>query len=120
MVTRLSTALTVAGLAVAGLVLYRLVQAGPGLLSGDNELTRTATNAAGEPVTAYQGAGPVGTLGAAANRASGGWLATVGQNIGNTLADWMHPELRDASKLAADAADKSVPDSGIDWRIYGL
>ena len=62
-----------------------------GYVSGDNALTKTATNAAGQPVTAYQGAGPLGTLGAAANAASGGVLATFGGWLGGAFYDLTHP-----------------------------
>lgn len=64
---------------------------GAGIVTGDNALTRNATNAAGEPVKAYQGAGIVGTAGAAANAASGGTLASLGEWIGGTLYDLTHP-----------------------------
>ena len=54
-------------------------------------LTTTARNAAGQRVTAYEGAGAVGTLGAAANAASGGYLATLGQWLGGAVFDITHP-----------------------------
>jgi hypothetical protein len=76
---------------VGGVVLWRLSQAGAGLVTGNNAITQAATNAAGQPVTAYQGAGVVGTVGAATNAASGGWLATAGQRLGGWLYDVTHP-----------------------------
>jgi hypothetical protein len=74
----------------AGLfALYKLTDLAdlaPGILSGDNALTRDATNAAGESVTAYQGAGVVGTVAAATNKASGGYLASAGEALGGWFA----------------------------------
>lgn len=74
-------------LGVALVAAYFLKKGAAGLLSGNNPLTQNATNAAGQSVTAYQGAGPLGTLGAATNAASGGWLASAGQWIGGKVYD---------------------------------
>lgn len=38
--------------------------------------------------TAYEGSGVVGTLGNAANQASGGVLQSIGESIGGKLFDW--------------------------------
>jgi hypothetical protein len=54
-----------------------------GLVSGDNAITRG---------TVYQGTGVAGTLGAAANSASGGALESVGDWIGGKIFDWTHDE----------------------------
>lgn len=78
--------------AAAGLAWFLWKGPGAGLLSGDNTLTRNATDASGAPVTAYQGAGPVGTLGAAANKASGGVLASIGEWLGQKAADLLLPD----------------------------
>ena len=86
--------LVLAGLAVGGLVLWHY----RGIVTGDNALTRGATNAAGEPVTAYVGAGPVGTVGAAANKVSGGWLATAGEWLGGVASEIFSPEVRAANE----------------------
>ena len=67
------------------------VQGAGGLLTGNNGITAAATNAAGDPVTAYQGAGIFGTMGAATNAVSGGTLASLGQWIGSSLYDLTHP-----------------------------
>lgn len=82
-----------AAAAVAAFVLWKFTKIGatvaealPGVVSGDNALTRSQSNAAGERVTAYEGAGVVGTVGAAANTASGGVLASAGQAIGGWWA----------------------------------
>lgn len=56
-----------------------------------SRLVETATNAAGQPVTAYAEAGVLGTLGAAANAASAGTLASLGQWIGSTAYDLFNP-----------------------------
>lgn len=79
------------GAALAGAwLLWKAAKAAPGLISGNNAITQSATNAAGQPTTAYQGAGIVGTLGAATNAASGGVLASVGEWLGSTVYDWTH------------------------------
>ncbi len=67
-----------------------------GIVTGNNAVTESATNAAGEKTTAYQGAGVAGTIGAATNAASGGVLASVGESIGG----WW------ASVTGADQNDK--------------
>jgi hypothetical protein len=74
-----------------------------GVLTGNNAVTENATNAAGEATTAYQGAGIVGTVGAATNAASGGVLASIGESIGGTLFDWFGPKV-DLTNKAAPAA----------------
>ena len=51
------------------------------------KLTRSQTNASGVPTTAYVGAGPLGTLGAVANSASNGWLASAGESLGGWFYD---------------------------------
>lgn len=58
-----------------------------GVLTGDNAITKNATNASGERVTAYEGAGIFGTLGAATNAVSGGTLASLGEKI----SSWFEP-----------------------------
>lgn len=65
--------------------------AGQGLLTGNNAITANATDAAGDPVGAYTGAGVLGTLGAETNAISGGWLASFGEDIGGFFADVLHP-----------------------------
>ena len=61
-----------------------------GAISGNNTVTQTATDSNGQPVDAYQGAGVVGTIGAATNVASGGWFATAGDWIGGKAYDLTH------------------------------
>lgn len=57
-------------------------------VSGDNNLTKNAKDAAGNPVTAYQGVGfGLGTIGALFNRASGGTLASWGESV----SSWFTP-----------------------------
>jgi hypothetical protein len=83
---------------VGGLILWRGSKIAGGLVTGDNALTRNAKDASGAPVTAYQGAGVVGTLGAAANAASGGYLASFGEWLGSKAYDLFHPApAKDAS-----------------------
>lgn len=83
----------VAVLAGVGLLLY--------LIAKGRDLTATATNAAGERVTAYEGRGVLGTVGAAANAASGGILASVGQWIGSTAYDLINPPQAEPAPPAA-------------------
>lgn len=63
------------------------VNGAAGLLTGNNAITQNQTDASGNPVTAYQGAGVAGTLGAAANSVSGGTLASFGDWIGGKVYD---------------------------------
>lgn len=96
------TVLIGAGVLVGGFLLYKAAQAVPaaaaavvdvasGIVTGNNAVTQNQTNAAGEQTTAYQGGGILGTMGAAANSASGGWLATAGENLGGWIYDTTHP-----------------------------
>jgi hypothetical protein len=87
---------TVLILAAAGVALIVIMQAGKaakevvtgaadlggGLLTGNNSIT------AGARSSAYQGAGIFGTLGAAADRTSGGILSQAGEWLGGKIADW--------------------------------
>ena len=100
--------------ATVGAVWWLWKGPGAGLLSGNNALTKNATNAAGERVTAYQGAGPVGTIGAAANAASGGVLASIGQWIGQKAADLFLPDpmASTAASTAKYHTAGNLPDSG--------
>ena len=61
-----------------------------GAISGNNAITQNQVDIDGNKVDAYEGAGIFGTVGAAANSASGGVLASVGGAIGRTLYDWTH------------------------------
>jgi hypothetical protein len=51
----------------------------------NNNLTNSATDLAGDKVTAYGGRGVVGSLGAEANALSGGSLASAGESLGGWL-----------------------------------
>lgn len=53
-----------------------------GLVSGNNAITKD---------TAYEGAGVLGTLGAAANVASGGFFESTGSKLGGWIYDTLHP-----------------------------
>jgi len=66
---------------------------GVGVLTGDNVITQNQHDFSGEEVTAYQGAGIAGTLGAAANSVSGGSLASVGETVGGWIFDLTHPNV---------------------------
>jgi hypothetical protein len=90
-----------AGTAIADGVATTVDAAG-GVLTGNNTVTQSATNAAGDATTAYQGAGIVGTVGAATNAVSGGVLASMGEAIGGKLFDWFGPSV-DLTNRAAPA-----------------
>jgi hypothetical protein len=69
-----------------------------GVVTGDNAITQNQTNASGEKVTAYEGAGVLGTLGAVFNSASGGSFASLGQWLGDKTFSIFHPS-RDRDML---------------------
>lgn len=69
-----------------------VAEAAGGLVTGHNALTENATNAQGEHVSAYEGAGIAGTAGAAANAASGGYLASWGESLGSWAYDLTHDD----------------------------
>ena len=100
-------AIIVGGAAVVAYVIYRAVpkvaEVAGGIVSGNNTLTRGARDADGRPTTAYQGAGVVGTVGAAANAASGGYLATLGSWLGGKTYD-----LFNTDPLATAAPSSSI------------
>jgi hypothetical protein len=89
---------------------YRVARAGPGLLSGDNALTRGATDASGAPTSAYVGQGAVGTVGAAANAASGGVLASFGGWLGRGFADLTLPDPMKTKPAQRPAVDRAILD----------
>jgi hypothetical protein len=64
-----------------------------GLVTGNNALTEG---------TAYEGAGVVGTLGAAANSASGGALGDFGSWLGGAVYDITHPTLQTRKQATGD------------------
>ena len=100
-----------AGLA-ALYVVSRVAKAVPGIVSGDNALTRGATNAAGDKTTAYEGAGLLGTLGAGFNMASAGTFATLGESLGGWMADKFNGKAAEANaamNAAATARPKPPP-----------
>jgi hypothetical protein len=100
----------IVGLAVGAFVLWRVVRAVPGIVSGDNALTRGATDAAGNPTTAYVDVPIFGTAGAAANAASGGWLASVGDWLGSHAYDLTHddPNADDSSRAKDDLMSREI------------
>jgi hypothetical protein len=81
----------VVGLVVVYYVLKKILPVAGGLVTGNNVITQNQTDAQGNTVDAYQGAGVLGTLGAGANSASGGWLASLGESIGGWLAPSYDP-----------------------------
>ena len=61
-----------------------VAQGAGGLVSGNNAITKSART------DAYQNAGIVGTLGAAADNASGGLLSKTGEALGSWTYDAVH------------------------------
>jgi hypothetical protein len=61
-----------------------------GLVTGNNVITQSATNSTGDRVTAYEGVPVLGTLGAATNALSFGYLADFGGWIGRKTYDLTH------------------------------
>lgn len=115
----------VAALLVVWYVVRKAKDVIPGALSGDNALTRGATNADGSAQTGYVGAGPLGTLGAATNAASGGYLSSFGDWLGGTVYDLTHADpTSDPSTAAANAQPAapgaaSLDPSGFDFGTSG-
>ncbi|HWI12109.1 MAG TPA: hypothetical protein VNU48_12325, partial [Burkholderiaceae bacterium] len=88
-----------AAAAVAAVLAYKVMNsakqaadAAAGLLTGNNAITENQTNAAGEKTTAYQGAGVLGTMGAATNSASGGVFASWGEDLGGWFYGATHTD----------------------------
>ncbi|HWH83457.1 MAG TPA: hypothetical protein VNU71_14595 [Burkholderiaceae bacterium] len=69
-----------------------------GVFTGNNAITENQTNAAGEKTTAYQGAGVLGTVGAATNSVSGGVFASWGEDLGAWFYDATHTDPMATSK----------------------
>lgn len=83
--------IAIVGIVVVYYVLKKVLPAAGGLVSGNNAITQNQTDAQGNPVDAYQGGGVVGTLGAAANSASGGTFASLGQWLSGKIASVTMP-----------------------------
>lgn len=65
-----------------------------GAVSGNNAVTQNQHNFAGEDTDAYVDKGVFGTLGATANSASGGLLASAGETIGGWVFDLFGPKVK--------------------------
>jgi hypothetical protein len=86
------------GVAIVGVVGYFLVkraagvaaETAVGVIAGENALTEG---------TAYHGAGVLGTLGAVANKASGGSLQSIGESLGGWIYDLTHADYDPSSGL---------------------
>ncbi|SRR5881394_878615 len=63
-----------------------------GIATGNNAITENATNSQGVPVSAYEGAGILGTAGATVNAALGGVPASIGESIGGWVFDLLHSD----------------------------
>ena len=119
-------ALAIGGTFAAGaFVLWRyggkVADVAGGALTGNNTLTQTATNSAGERVTAYENAGVFGTLGAATNAASGGALASFGEWLGGTAYDLTHDDPTPAtSSSSSSSSSSSWSDFSLGGWIYDV
>ncbi len=111
--TDLQTFAILGAAVVAGVLLWRFSREAGGLVTGNNGITQSATNAAGRPVTAYQGAGVVGTIGAATNAASGGVLASMGEALGNWFYDLTHSDPQPGNQASQTAS--ATQQSGWDY-----
>jgi hypothetical protein len=65
-------------------VAFHTADAAAGVLTGNNVITQTART------DAYQGAGVIGTLGAATDQVFGGTLSRFGEWLGGKTYDWTH------------------------------
>lgn len=107
-----------AGIIVGAWALRKLPAVVAGTVTGDNAVTRSATNAQGQPTTAYVGAGVLGTAGAVTNAASGGTLASLGEWLGAKVYDWTHPGEPQPDAGAGQSNSATQP-SGWDYSASG-
>lgn len=82
-----------------------------GLLSGNNATTQGAVDAQGNPVSAYVGAGILGTLGAESNKVSGGWFASEGEQLGDWLFDTFQAPSSNGGAIPTSNQSGEVSDS---------
>lgn len=110
--------LMLAAAAGAAFIVWKTVRAGPGLISGNNALTSNAKDAQGNAVDAYKGVPVIGTLGAAANEASGGWFASAGGWLGRAVYDLTHSDPDPTAPVkAAPPVNPAIMDR---WDYYAL
>lgn len=111
----------IAGVAIAVLYIgYKVIKGAAtaavtgaaGLVTGNNVVTANQTDLNGDTVTAYQGAGVAGTLGAATNSVSGGALASLGEWLGGKVYDLTHPSGGAATGGANPTSNINSIDSG--------
>ena len=108
-----------AGLAVVAVAYYVLtkgIKVAGGLLSGNNAITKNQTDAQGNPTDAYVGGGPVATIGAAVNTATGGNAASFGEWLGSTVYDLTHttPPVNPAA-ASESATNFGIKDPNAAW-----
>ncbi len=114
-----------------GLVLYMLwnkfkgagaavASAAGGVVSGNNAITQNTWDWGGNPVTAYQGKGIAGTLGAATNTASGGLFSSIGDWISGAVASVTMPYNPNSTTPSTTASDTAaaLPSTGIDTNVW--
>lgn len=105
-----------------------VAEAAGGVVSGNNVITQNQTNAAGEKVTAYEGRGILGTLGAAVNSVSGGIFASIGQSetvgsVVDSVAGWFSSNTAPTGNLYyrvifPDGSAHAIVDSSVDKNGY--
>ena len=83
----------------------KAIAAAGGVVSGNNVITQNQTDFSGQATTAYQGKGVLGTLGAAANSASGGIFASLGESIGSGLYDLFNPSSAGTTSGSSGSSD---------------
>lgn len=100
-------AVVIGAVGLGAYVLIKALSVGKGILTGDNALTQNAKDADGNKVDAYIGVPVVGTLGAAANEVSGGYLASFGGWIGRSIYDLTHSDYdSEPPKASYDETDR--------------
>jgi hypothetical protein len=114
----------IGGAVVLGLyVLYKGGKVLGGIVSNDNALTRSATDASGNKVTAYQDTTIplLGTLAAIFNAASDGTLASIGEAGASVAADVTTSDTGGVAPIAVNpGSSKDINgDSVSEWQYVG-
>lgn len=86
-----------------------------GIVTGDNFITQNQHDWSGEKVTAYQDKGVLGTVGAAANSASGGAFASWGSSLGGWIYDATHDDYNPNAPVQRAAEVRSKAGALLDF-----
>jgi hypothetical protein len=93
-----------------------------GLVSGNNVITQNQHDFSGEEVTAYEGTGVLGTLGATVNTVTGGAAASAGSALGNVFTSIFGKKVVSPSTfysvLFPDGVRHAIGDTWIDKNGY--